>query len=140
MNFSYNASKSGIAGRDFRAFSATGAGRRFARFIVLLMCLVWVAASSFSWGQTTTASIAGTVTDPTQAVIPNATVTATNTSTGVVNTTKTDSSGHYAFLSLPVGTYLLTVAQPGFQTSQISEITLRVDQQVTQNITLSIGG
>lgn len=130
--------------RDSRAFNSAArpaiARRGIAYSIALVVCLACLAAATLSWSQTTTASIVGTITDPTQAVIPNATVTATNASTGVSNTTTTDSSGHYAFLSLPVGTYSLTVAQSGFQTSKISEITLRVDQQVTQNVALSIGG
>ena len=112
----------------------------FRRFAALLACLAWMAFAPQAWSQITTASIVGTVSDPSQAVIPNVTVTAINTSTGVASATTTDSSGHYAFLSLPVGTYDLTIIQSGFQTSNISGITLRVDQQVTQNVTLSPGG
>src|SRR6185437_12630438 len=107
---------------------------------VLLACLGWMVCGTLSWSQITTASIAGTVSDTSQAVIPNVTVTATNAGTGVASTTTTDSSGRYAFLSLPIGTYSLSFARSGFQTSNISGVTLRVDQRITQNVTLRPGG
>lgn len=112
----------------------------FACIAVFMACLAWIASAPQAWSQTTTASIAGTVADPSQAVIPEAMVTATNANTGVASTTTTDSSGHYAFLSLPVGTYGLSFARSGFQTSNISGVTLRVDQRITQNVTLRPGG
>lgn len=103
----------------------------------VLLVLAFVSISG--WGQATTGSISGTVADPSQAVIPNAQVTATNVSTAVVTSTTTDASGHYQFLSLPVGTYTLTVVQTGFDTSKISGVTLRLYQQLTQDVVLKIG-
>ena len=60
-----------------------------------------------------TARIKGVVTDPTGAVIPNATITATNVATGVVTTTVSSSSGDYRFQALTIGTYSVTVTAPG---------------------------
>ncbi len=107
-----------------------------------IIAQIWLAMALVavpSHAQVTTGSITGTISDPTQAVIPNAQVTASNESTGVVSSTKSDASGHYEFLSLPVGSYTLTVVQQGFDTSKISGVTLRLYQQLTQNIVLKLG-
>ena len=71
-------------------------------------CVSFVLLAIPCWGQVTTGTIAGTVTDASGAVVPGAAVTATNTSTGVASSTTTNSSGRYDFLSLPAGTYNLS--------------------------------
>jgi hypothetical protein len=86
----------------------------------LAVCLLSI-AGVFLWAvhiqaQATTASIHGTVTDPTGAVLSNATVTATNTSTSIASTQKTDSKGYYIFPDLHIGgPYTVTVEEEGFQ-------------------------
>jgi hypothetical protein len=66
--------------------------------------------------QATTASIHGTVSDPTGAILANATVTAVNTSTGISNTQRTDNRGYYIFPDLHIGgPYTITVDEGGFQ-------------------------
>lgn len=117
----------------------TGFGRAFLQILLVLAAVTWISSPILCWSQATTGSIVGTVTDPTQAVVPNAQVTATNISTGVVSSTRTDSSGHYGFLTLPVGTYTLTITQLSFETSKIDGVTLRLYQQLTQNVTLKVG-
>jgi hypothetical protein len=92
-----------------------------------------------SWAQSDTGSIAGSVTDSSGAVVPRATVTATNTSTGLVSSTTASSAGQYNFLSLPPGTYNLSAVQAGFDTTNVLGISLRVYQQLTQNIALKTG-
>src|SRR5690606_9201031 len=62
-----------------------------------------------------TASVFGVVTDSTGGVIPGATVTLTNINTAVERTALTGDTGGYAFSSVPVGTYRLTVEQAGFR-------------------------
>jgi len=75
--------------------------------------------------QATTASIHGTVTDPNGAVVPNAIVTAINTSTGISNTQKTDSKGYFVFPDLHIGgPYSITVEDSGFQRSTTTGIML----------------
>jgi hypothetical protein len=61
-----------------------------------------------------TARIKGTVTDPTGAVLPNVTVTATNQDTGVITTTTTMANGDYIFQKLPIGTYSVSATGHGF--------------------------
>ena len=86
-----------------------------------------------------TGKIRGTVTDPSGAVVVNATITATNTKTGVAYTAKSTNSGDYEFLQLPVGTYNVSATSAGFQTFSATGITLNIDQQYVQNIQFQVG-
>jgi hypothetical protein len=107
---------------------------------LLLVSVAWMpAAAPACWGQATTGSIVGTVTDATQAALPQAEVTETNASTGVVSTTISDSSGHYEFLSLPAGTYTVSVVHSGFDTTTLPGLSLSLYQQLTLNIMLKLG-
>ena len=63
----------------------------------------------------TSGDIAGVITDPSGAIVPKVTVTATNDSTGAIHTTKTNGEGFYRFSLLPPGPYTITVNVAGFQ-------------------------
>lgn len=119
--------------------SLIGFRRAFPQILLVLVSAGWISTAPPCWGQVTTGSFAGTVTDATGAVVPNAAVSATNASTGVASRTTADSSGHYAFLSLPSGTYTISATQSGFGTTNLTGISLRVDQQMTQNLVLTVG-
>jgi hypothetical protein len=110
----------------------------------LCTCLFLVAftvflAPSFSFGQIVNASLSGTVTDSSGAVIPGATVTATNAATGVASKTTTDPSGSYTLPSLPAGTYNLTFQKEGFAETVEHGVILQVDQHATLNAALNVG-
>ena len=77
-------------------------------FIATLMGLLSLAA----FGQMVSGDLVGTVTDNTGAFVPNASVKATNLATGFTANTKTNGSGEYHFVNLPVGHYSLR-ASPG---------------------------
>src|ERR1041384_6083454 len=83
------------------------------------------------------AQLGGSVSDPTGALIPGVTITATNTATGVGTTTLTNDSGAYTFPSLQPGVYRVSAELPGFQTStanlELGPIAVR------QNFQLQIG-
>jgi len=64
--------------------------------------------------QTAAGSVSGQISDPSGAVLPDTPVSLTNTRTGISLDTKTNSSGSYQFLSVPSGSYLLTVKHDGF--------------------------
>ncbi|MEX2301482.1 MAG: carboxypeptidase-like regulatory domain-containing protein, partial [Bryobacterales bacterium] len=89
--------------------------------------------------QFTTASLSGTVTDPTGAVVPGAATTVRNVTTGLELRNTTDGNGVYLFTRLPIGNYNLTVENPGFTTYLQSGITLAVNQMATQNVRLEVG-
>ena len=89
------------------------------------------------WGQST-ASISGTVTDPTGAVIPNAQVTIHSLATGLDRVVSTDSAGLYAVPSLIPGDYKVQATARGFSTYTVPKVTLDVDRQVTENMRLAV--
>ncbi|HEV2383551.1 MAG TPA: carboxypeptidase regulatory-like domain-containing protein [Terriglobia bacterium] len=90
-------------------------------------------------GQTVNASLSGTVTDASGALVPEVSVTAANTETGVATKTTSDPSGHYTLPSLSPGTYNLTFGKEGFSSTVINGVTLQVDQQATLDATLKVG-
>lgn len=79
------------------------------------------------------------VTDPAGAVVPNATVTATNGKTGMVTTAKSNDSGHYIFPALPASVYSLTAEAQGFRKSTVENLELNVAVTITENIRLEVG-
>ena len=84
-------------------------------------------------------SLRGLVTDSTGAAMPAASVTLTNTATGVALKSKTSTSGLYSYVSLVPGPYRLEVSQNGFQTAVQDQITISVDQAESINVSLKPG-
>ena len=90
--------------------------------------------------QSVSASIAGTITDPSNALVPGANVTLTNLGTGVQLTTQTNSVGRYAFLAVPPGaTYSLKVTKAGFQEYELTQFQVIAGQALSQNVVLKLG-
>jgi hypothetical protein len=106
-------------------------------FILASIVLILVAAST--WAQTGTTSLHGVVTDKSGASISDAAVTLISTDQGFQRDTKTNNAGEYEFLSLPPGTYVLTVEMTGFQKFEQTNLQLLVNSPTTTNVTLSIG-
>ena len=86
-----------------------------------------------------TASISGTVKDSSGASIPGATVTATNTGTGISETRTSNGQGFFSFQSLALGTYVVTVTQKGFKEYQQTDLVLDVNSALTVDATLQVG-
>jgi hypothetical protein len=84
-----------------------------ARVVVLVAFVVSFSAPLLA--QVPTGTIAGTVTDQVGAVLPNATVTATNRATGAARVVQTDENGSFSIPSLPAGSYDVLIAATGFQ-------------------------
>src|SRR5262245_17402811 len=110
------------------------------KLTVVATLLLWVFFSVAALAQTSNATLGGTVSDSTGALIPGVTVTATNTATGIVTTVLSNESGAYQFASLQTGTYKVTADLSGFQTQSYNNVNLGVSQQVRLNFTLQIGG
>ena len=104
------------------------------RLLSLLLLL-----SACAYAVEVTARIKGTVTDPTGAVLPNITVTATNQDTGVITTTTTIANGDYIFQKLPIGTYSVSAAAPGFIRFTATGIVLNIDQEYVLPVRLRVG-
>ncbi len=92
-----------------------------------------------AWAQgETTSAIVGQVTDATNAVVPDATVTVTNKETGLKRTAKTDSAGRLNFPQLKPGTYTVRVEAHGFETQQAEDVFSGLGQKQTVNFTLRV--
>ncbi len=87
----------------------------------------------------TTATISGSVTDDTGAVLPNVNVSIHNVETGIDRNTQTTGNGTYSVSQLPPGRYTLTVAQSGFKSFQQQNVTLVIGQIAEINPHLQVG-
>jgi Carboxypeptidase regulatory-like domain len=86
-----------------------------------------------------TGSIQGIITDPTGAVIPAATVVATNKATGVKTTRQTTATGLYVLSPLPPGEYAVSVSASGFQSLIQEKVIVDALGTVGLNLTLQVG-
>ena len=104
----------------------------------LVILAVTIAASPAN-AQVSGATLSGTITDPTGAVIPGAQVSIANKATGENRDVTTNAAGLYAAPNLLPGLYDVTVAASGFSTAKESNVTLTVGGQQTLNLPLKIG-
>jgi hypothetical protein len=112
--------------------------RKFLRNSILALAFL-LALVPGARAQRTTASIAGSVTDDSQAAIPNAKVLVRNLATGGERIVTSNELGYYVVTALPSGPYSLTVNRDGFQTQTVPRLVLQVDQNATINIVLKVG-
>ncbi|HZP63009.1 MAG TPA: carboxypeptidase-like regulatory domain-containing protein [Terriglobales bacterium] len=112
---------------------------RNARAVALLTIGVFL-LTAICWTQTSTTSLRGLVTDPAGAVLPGASVTLTNPSSGFSQSTTTARDGVYQFLQVPPATYTVTVSAPGFATVKNTNVVLQVSLPATLNVTMSVQG
>ena len=106
---------------------------------IAVMSAVFFGCVSLLWAQSATGRISGTVKDPTGAVIPDTTVSVSNTATGALQTTQTNAQGFYAFPSLPVGQYEIDVSRAGFEPYKRTGLIIDVNTQLEANIDLQLG-
>lgn len=103
--------------------------------LTVLLCLFF-ALNGFT--QVINATLSGTISDASGALIPGVEITARHTGTGVASTVVTNESGTYRFASLQPGPYQVSASLPGFQ-PQTFQVTLGTSQQIRQNFTLQVG-
>jgi hypothetical protein len=107
------------------------------RRLFLAVLLVLAAAVGVN-AQTFRGAINGTVTDPSGGVVPNATVKATETATGIDHTTTTTTDGQFAFQDIPLGIYKVTVAASGFPPYAVDKVEVIAGTIYTLNIKLTL--
>jgi hypothetical protein len=106
--------------------------------MLALLVVALLVAPSLMAQSLVSGDVAGTVTDPSGAVVPNATVTLKNNATGASHTTTSTSSGAYRFSLLPPGTYTVSAVAQGF--SKAEETTaVNVGQATIANLKLAVG-
>jgi Carboxypeptidase regulatory-like domain len=102
-----------------------------ALFLLLPPCLI---------AQTDTATLSGTITDQAGAIAPDVSVTITNEDTGISVQTKTNGAGIYDVPALIPGRYRVFVDKQGFKQVDVRDITLHVQDVVSRNFSLQVGG
>ncbi len=105
--------------------------------VVALTLLLLLSASSLA--QTITGTITGTITDASGGLVPNATITATNVDTNVKTTARTNESGIYNLLFLPVGRYNVEVEAQGFKRSALGPVAIEVNQTARLDVQMQVG-
>src|SRR6266542_735225 len=111
-------------------------GLRKIHFAVLAVML---AIPLTSVAQVTTATIVGTISDPSGSAVPGAQVTARNVDTGLTRTVISGDVGTYRIEFLPVGKYDVEVSYTGFKKALLSGIVLQVNETSRVDVSLAVG-
>ncbi|MGH9446600.1 MAG: carboxypeptidase regulatory-like domain-containing protein, partial [Terriglobia bacterium] len=105
----------------------------------LLLCLALPGGRVVLWAQgETTSAIAGRVTDPTQAAVPDAAITITSQETGLKRSVKTDGGGRFDFPQLKPGVYVVEVKADGFEPQQSVPVFAALGRTQPVNFTLKV--
>jgi hypothetical protein len=110
--------------------------RKSLYFSSLLLSLLLTTA----FGQSDRGTVTGTVSDPNGALIPNASIIATNLGSQTEYRTQSTETGNYTLASIPAGTYSLRVESAGFRVYLQTGITVQVAQTVRVDVAMQVGG
>jgi Carboxypeptidase regulatory-like domain len=106
-------------------------------FLLFVFCL----GTQLLWSQNVSSGVvAGTVTDPSGAVVSGADISLTDAATGASRTAKTNNAGQYVFVDVPPSTYNITIVKQGFATTKAPNLQVLVGQATTFNTALQVGG
>ncbi len=86
-----------------------------------------------------TATLSGTVSDPSGARIPKATVKLSNPENGITRNDASTATGEFSFAFLPMGTYVVEVSAPGFKTTRQTGVVLSAGDAVSLGVSLTVG-
>jgi hypothetical protein len=107
-------------------------------FKILLFCLAALAVS-MAEAQSTAGRFAGTVTDPSGALVPQVQIAALNSETGARVTETTNQQGQFVLYPLPPGVYGITLRKEGFSTVSLDGLAVGVSESVVRNFSLTVG-
>jgi hypothetical protein len=114
---------------------------RSAMLSMVLLLVVCVGGALSAWAQSTsTGTVAGSVTDPSGAVVAGASVALTDTATNIARSTTTNATGRYIYVDVNPGIYNLTVSKAGFETTKTGSQEVKVGASITVNLSLQVGG
>src|SRR5262249_14548374 len=123
-----------------KVFAFTPFLRRSSLFSLIALVLLLFVQNVPAWAQVSgSGTVTGVVTDPQDAVIPDATITLSSKETGVTQKTTTQADGHYLISNVPPGAYEMTIAKKGFETAKVFGQQVRVGVTTTANFKLKVG-
>ena len=112
-----------------------------ARFVGILISTILILSTAIiAFGQSSNATMSGSIVDQKGAVIPGATVTVKNVDTGFTRTMVTESDGKFRFPEIPIGAYEITVEAKGFAKLVRTGVGLLVNQVAVLDLDLRPGG
>src|SRR5436309_3269759 len=114
-------------------------GKALAQTLLICFSVLMCAGPAMSQAQSNAADLQGVVRDPSNALVPNATVTARNPATNFSRDATTNNDGFYKIINLPPGEYEITVTATGYKTGIIQSVKLTVGQTANQDLTLEVG-
>src|SRR5437867_8528705 len=106
----------------------------------LAMVSLFLVLTGHAFGQSTSATVSGTVQDATGAVLPGVEIIAKNNATGVTTNALTNESGAYSFTTLPPGVYTVSAVLTGFQSRNYTDVQLGNAATLRLNFTLTVAG
>jgi hypothetical protein len=126
--------------RNANVRSGVKSNRSFVLSLATCFLLLFAVCALPAWGQAvSTGTIVGTVTDNSGAVVVGASVTLVDKATGDTRTTTTNDVGHYIFSNVPPSTYTIKFKQPGFSELDVTDATVLVGTQLTENAQMKLG-
>ena len=108
------------------------------RFSVIVAFLLSLLILTLGFGQSSNATLAGSVSDAAKALIPGVSVSATNADTGIISTAITNEAGTYNISGLLPGVYKVSAELPGFQTQTFTDVRLGNAAQARLNFALQV--
>jgi len=114
---------------------------RSLKLALVLLLVVCVGSALPAWAQSgSTGTVAGSITDQSNAVVAGANVTLTDNSTNVGRSTTTNATGRYIFVDVNPGIYNVTITKKGFATTKTDKQEVKVGESLTLNLSLQVGG
>ena len=114
---------------------------RSVKLALALLLVVCVGGALPAWAQSTsTGVVAGSVTDPSGAVVAGASVTLTDSATNIARATITNATGRYIYVDVNPGIYNIAVSKAGFETTKTENQEVKVGASLTANLALQVGG
>src|SRR5674476_1408199 len=106
---------------------------------ICALCALLLLTAGFGYSQAVNATLLGTVTDSSGAIVPAAKVTLTEVNTGVNRSSQTNESGNYTFPDMPPGQYTVTVEVSGFKKETRKDAALTVNTTTRIDVQLTPG-
>jgi Carboxypeptidase regulatory-like domain/TonB-dependent Receptor Plug Domain len=113
--------------------------KRRGNWFLFLPIAIAILLTGQSYGQQTTGSISGTITDASGAAVPNATIIVNSPTTGLSRTVSANNGGQYSVEELPSGGYEVTVKVANFKEAIVKGVIVQVATNATVNTELQIG-